>query len=74
MGTDLTLPLRQYLISVFLCQGLLAGDAVLRAVPGAGADVAELPRDQLHPAARPQRAVVRHPRHGPRSARGHHVS
>ena len=54
MGTDLTLPRRQYLISVFLCQGLLAGDAVLRAVPGAGADVAELPRDQLHPAARPQ--------------------
>ena len=54
MGTDLTLPLRQYLISVFLCQGLLAGDAVLRAVPGAGADVAELPGDQLHAATRPQ--------------------
>ena len=55
---------------VFLCQGLLAGDPLLRAVPGAGADVAQLPGDQLHPAARPQRAVVRHPRHGPRSARG----
>ena len=74
MGTDLTLPRRQYLAAVFLCQGLLAGDPLLRAVPGAGADVAQLPGDQLHPAARPQRAVVRHPRHGPRSARGQNVA
>ena len=81
MGTDLTLPRRQYLavvcFSVYIsshCQGLLAGDPLLRAVPGAGADVAQLPGDQLHPAARPQRAVVRHPRHGPRSARGQKVA